>query len=395
MGEKVIQGLLAFCGLLSVLTTTAIVFSLIGPTIGFFELVDPIDFLTGTDWSPSFEPASFGVLPIVVGTLSVTLWGMVFAIPIGLGAAIYLREYASPRVRKIVKPVLEILVGIPTVAIGFFAVTFILPSIIQPLWPDGFLGGDQRPFMALAAGLGIGLMIVPIIASISDDAMRAVPAGLREGAYALGSTKLEGRDQGRLPGRPLRDRRLDRARDLPRRRRDDDRPPRRGLDPQPDLQPGRVDPGDDLLHRDHGDGRHLDRIRRLQDDLRRRHRALPDDPGDEHDLDPPRAQVPGGVRVMEAGNAPTPERVRLAVAGARSTTEAMLTNQPRGDVIRNNVFAVLLLIAVVVPLIGLARPADPGVRAREARRSAWISSPTRRRRSTSRTPASARRSSDR
>ena len=190
-GEKLIKALLAFCGLLSVVTTTAIVISLIGPTIGFFDLVGPVDFLFGTDWSPSFEPASFGVLPIVVGTLSVTLWGMLFAIPIGLAIAVYLAEYASPRVRKTVKPIIEVLAGIPTVAIGFFAATFILPSIIQPLWPDNFLGGDNSPFMALAAGLGIGLLVVPVIASISEDAMSAVPRGLREGAYALGATKAK------------------------------------------------------------------------------------------------------------------------------------------------------------------------------------------------------------
>ena len=191
-GEKVIHGLLAACAVLSVLTTTAIVISLIGPTIGFFEVVPVGDFLFGTDWTPQFEPPSFGVLAIVVGTLNVTLWGMLFAIPIGLGAAIYLSEYASPRVRKTVKPTLEILAGIPTVAIGFFAVSFILPEIIQPLWPGDFLGGATgKPFMALAAGLGIGLMIVPIIASISEDAMSAVPRGLHEGAYALGATKAK------------------------------------------------------------------------------------------------------------------------------------------------------------------------------------------------------------
>ena len=191
-GEKAIQGVLALCGILSVLTTTAIVISLIGPTIGFFEVVPIGDFLFGTDWTPQFEPPSFGVLAIVVGTLNVTLWGMMFAIPIGLGAAIYLSEYARPRVRKTVKPVLEILAGIPTVAIGFFAVSFILPEIIVPIWPGDFLGGAEgKPFMALAAGLGIGLMIVPIIASISEDAMSAVPRGLREGAYALGATKAK------------------------------------------------------------------------------------------------------------------------------------------------------------------------------------------------------------
>jgi phosphate transport system permease protein len=190
-GEKVIQGLLAACGVLSVLTTTALVLSLIGPTIGFFEVV-PIDKFLGTEWTPQFEPPSFGVLEIVVGTLNVTLWAMLFAIPIGLGAAIYLSEYARPRVRKTVKPILEILAGIPTVAIGFFALTFILPEIIVPLWPEALHGGAAgKPFMALAAGLGMGLMIVPIIASISEDAMSAVPRGLHEGAYALGATRAK------------------------------------------------------------------------------------------------------------------------------------------------------------------------------------------------------------
>lgn len=190
-GEKAILGLLAACGALSVVTTTAIVASLIGPTIGFFELVPVGDFLFGTDWSPQFQPPSFGVLAIVVGTLNVTLWGMLFAIPVGLGAAIYLSEYARPGVRRAVKPALEVLAGIPTVAIGFFAASFITPEIVQRLWPEGLLGGAGSPFLAISAGLGIGLMIVPIIASISDDAMSAVPDGLREGAYALGATRAK------------------------------------------------------------------------------------------------------------------------------------------------------------------------------------------------------------
>jgi phosphate transport system permease protein len=190
-GEKAIQGLLALCGILSVLTTTAIVLSLIGPTVGFFEVVSVGEFF-GTEWTPQFEPPSFGVLAIVAGTVNVTIWGLVFAIPIGLGSAIYLSEYATPRVRRAVKPVLEVLAGIPTVAIGFFAVSFLLPELIQPIWPDWLHGGAAgKPFMALAAGLGIGLLIVPIIASLSDDAMSAVPRGLREGAYAMGATKRE------------------------------------------------------------------------------------------------------------------------------------------------------------------------------------------------------------
>ncbi|HEX8688962.1 MAG TPA: phosphate ABC transporter permease subunit PstC [Solirubrobacterales bacterium] len=190
-GEKFIQGLLALCAVLSVLTTTVIVLSLLGPTIGFFEIVPASEFFFEVDWTPQFEPPSFGVLAIVAGTLNVALWAMLFAIPIGLGAAIYLSEYATPRVRRTVKPVLEILAGIPTVAIGIFAVTFILPEIIQPLWPGELLGGVEKPFMALAASLGIGLMVVPIIASISEDAMSAVPRGLREGAYAMGATRMK------------------------------------------------------------------------------------------------------------------------------------------------------------------------------------------------------------
>jgi phosphate transport system permease protein len=186
-GEKVIQGFLAACAVLSVVTTTAIVVALVGPALGFFDEVAPGDFFLKTEWAPAQD--LFGVLPLVVGTMSVVLWGMLFAIPIGLGAAIYLSEYAPRRVRKAIKPVLEILAGIPTVAIGFFGVSLVTP-VLQDIWPGEFLGGPPGFFNALAAGLCIGLMIVPIISSISEDAMSAVPAGLREGAYALGSSKM-------------------------------------------------------------------------------------------------------------------------------------------------------------------------------------------------------------
>jgi len=189
-GEKAIFALLAGCAVLSVVTTTAIVISLVVPSIQFFGEVSITDFLFGTDWGPTFTPASFGVLPIVVGTLSVTLWAMVFAIPIGLGSAIYLSEYASRRVRRAVKPILEILAGIPTIAFGYFALIFITPQL-QKIWPGHFLGGPPLLFSVLGGGLAIGLMIVPIIASISEDAMSAVPRGLREGAYALGATKAK------------------------------------------------------------------------------------------------------------------------------------------------------------------------------------------------------------
>lgn len=188
-GERAIYWGLAACAGVSVVTTTAIVISLILPSLEFFGEVSVLDFLTGTDWGPTFSPASFGVLPIVVGTISVTMWALVFAIPVGLGAAIYLSEYASRRTRKIIKPMLEILAGIPTVALGFFALVFITP-FIQDVWP-GFLGDEPGIFSVAAAGLAIGLMIVPIIASVSEDAMSAVPGGLREGAYALGATKAK------------------------------------------------------------------------------------------------------------------------------------------------------------------------------------------------------------
>jgi phosphate transport system permease protein len=187
-GEKAIQGLLALCAAISVITTTAIVISLLGPSIGFFGEVDLLDFLFGTNWSPVVRPQSYGVLPIVVGTLSVTLWGLLFAVPIGLLSAIYLSQYARPGVRKLVKPMLEVLAGIPTVAIGFFAFSLITPAL-QDFWP-GFLGDEPNIFNALAAALAIGLLIVPIIASISEDAMSSVPNGLREGAFALGSSRM-------------------------------------------------------------------------------------------------------------------------------------------------------------------------------------------------------------
>ena len=186
-GEKLIKGVLALCALLSVVTTTAIVVSLLIPTLDFLSEVSLSDFLFGTVWAPTFTPADFGVLPVLVGTLSTSLWGMLVAVPIGLAAAVFLSEYASPRVRKVIKPVLEVLAGIPTVAIGIFGLIFLSP-LIEDVLP--FMV-NVPPFSAGVAGIAIGLMIVPIIASISDDSMRAVPQGLREAAYGLGATRMK------------------------------------------------------------------------------------------------------------------------------------------------------------------------------------------------------------
>ena len=184
-GEKAVFAFLFLCAAISVAVTTAIVISLLLPALSFFREVPVGDFLFGTVWAPTFTPADFGVLPIVVGTFSTALWGMLFAIPVGLGAAIYLAEYAKPRVRKTIKPILEVLEGIPTVAIGIFALIFLSPLIEQVL---PFMV-NVPPFSAGIAGLAVGLMLIPTISSISSDAMMSVPAGLREAAYGMGATK--------------------------------------------------------------------------------------------------------------------------------------------------------------------------------------------------------------
>jgi phosphate transport system permease protein len=186
-GERAVIGVLFACAALSVLVTIGIIVSLIPPTVEFFEQVDIGEFLTGTTWAPLFTPPSFGVLPIVVGTLVTTACALAVALPCGLGTAVFLNEYAHRRVRSVLKPVIEVLAGIPTVVYGYFAVKFISPYV-QDLWPIG-----DRPgvFNALSAGLVMGIMILPTVASLSEDALAAVPAGLREGAYALGSSRYE------------------------------------------------------------------------------------------------------------------------------------------------------------------------------------------------------------
>jgi phosphate transport system permease protein len=174
---------LALCALVSVATTVGIVVALFVPAFEFFGEVSVVDFLTGTDWSPLFEPPSFGVLPLIAGTLLVTGCACLVCVPFGLGAAIYLSEYAKPRSRKILKPILEILAGIPTVVYGYFALTFVTPRLQE-------IGVPVGVFSALSAGLVMGVMLLPTVASISEDSMSAVPQDLRDGAYALGSTRL-------------------------------------------------------------------------------------------------------------------------------------------------------------------------------------------------------------
>jgi phosphate transport system permease protein len=185
--EKAIVVFLALCAVLSVAVTSAIVISLLIPTIDFFRQVSLDRFFLDTVWAPRQATGRFGVWPIVAGTVNVVVWALLVAIPVGLASAIYLSEYASPRVRKVVKPVLEVLAGIPTVAVGLFAFLFLRPAaeVVLPFldWTSLFSVG--------VAGVAVGLMIVPLVASISDDAMRAVPRALREGGYGLGASKLK------------------------------------------------------------------------------------------------------------------------------------------------------------------------------------------------------------
>jgi phosphate transport system permease protein len=181
--EHLIKGALLACAVVSVATTFAIIASLAAETVDFFRDVPLADYFTGTTWAPTFAPPRFGVLPLVSATLLITGIGALVAFPIGLGTAIYLSEYARPRVRKTVKPVLEILAGIPTVVFGYFALTFVTPSLLQPLVPG------TRIFNSLSAGLVVGVMIVPLVASISEDAMRAVPGSLRQAAFAMGASR--------------------------------------------------------------------------------------------------------------------------------------------------------------------------------------------------------------
>jgi len=183
-GETLIRLALMACAAVSVVTTVGILFALLEPTVEFFREVSPGEFFTGTDWSPLFSPSSFGVLPLLIGTLSTTLWACLVALPFGLGAAIYMSEYARPRTRRWLKPSLEVLAGIPTVVYGYFALTF-----VTPLLQD--IGLPVEVFNALAAGLVMGVMVLPTVASLSDDAMTAVPMALREGAYGLGASKLQ------------------------------------------------------------------------------------------------------------------------------------------------------------------------------------------------------------
>lgn len=187
MSERIIEVLLFLSAALGVVTTLGIVIVLLFETFEFFREVNPIAFFTGTTWSASIQPRVFGVLALVSGTVLVAGIALVIAVPLGLLSAVLLSDYAPPRVRTVIKPLLETIAGIPTIVLGFFAINFVSPQLLIPILGSRNIGG----FSALAGGIVVGLLVTPLIASISEDSMRAVPRGMREGAYAMGATKFE------------------------------------------------------------------------------------------------------------------------------------------------------------------------------------------------------------
>lgn len=182
--ERVVESALRLCTVATILVTATILWVLFSESLNFFREISPLEFLTGTRWAPLFRPASYGVLPLVVGSLMVVSISALLAIPVGLGVAIYLSEYASQRLRTVLKPVLEILAGIPSLVYGYLALTSITP-VLRHFIPD------LQIFNGLSAGIVVGVMILPMIASLCEDSLRAVPQALREGAHALGATPCE------------------------------------------------------------------------------------------------------------------------------------------------------------------------------------------------------------
>lgn len=184
LANSIAKNIFLFFAMISIFTTIGIILSLFTNSTGFFEKVTVWEFLTGTEWTPLFADPHFGVLPLITGTLIITVGAAFISIPIGLCSAIYLSEYARPNVRKILKPLLEILAGIPSIVYGFFALTSITP-VLQKILPQ------TEIFNAASGSIAVGIMTIPLVSSLSEDALKAVPDSLRHGAYALGATKLE------------------------------------------------------------------------------------------------------------------------------------------------------------------------------------------------------------
>jgi phosphate transport system permease protein len=184
LANSIAKNIFLFFTMISIFTTAGIILSLVMDSSGFFKMVSLKDFLLGTQWTPLFNDPQFGVLPLLTGTFVITFFAAIISIPVGLLSAIYLSEYANPKVRKTLKPFIEILAGIPSIVYGYFALTWITP-MLRNILPN------TEVFNAASASIAIGIMTIPLVSSLSEDALRAVPDSLRQGAYALGSTKME------------------------------------------------------------------------------------------------------------------------------------------------------------------------------------------------------------
>lgn len=202
LGERIIHGWMAVCAAVAIVITIGIVLAFVEPTYQFFQEVSPARFFSTEPWAPNFAPNGFGVLRLVTGTLAIVLYSCAIALPAGLATAIFMNEYASKRTRTVLKPVLEVLEGVPTVVYGLFAVFFVGP-LLKDNWPDWLPGkvGEEPGFQfVLAAGLVLGIMIIPTVGSVAQDAMAAIPSGLREAAYGLGSTRMQVATKVVVPG---------------------------------------------------------------------------------------------------------------------------------------------------------------------------------------------------
>ena len=339
------------------------------------------DFLFGTKWTPLLggDQQSFGVIPLLTGTLYLTAIGLVVAIPLGLLAAIYLSEYAPQRVRKVVKPVLELLAGVPTIVFGYFALTFFTPEVLR-----GVFGLDVNQFNALSAGIILGLLVLPTIASVAEDALTAVPASLREGAFGLGASKLQVSLRVVFPAALSG---VVAALILGASRAVGEtviilvaggQVARLGLDPT-----GRL-PVDGRVHRRDLARRHPDGLDQVRDDLRRRHGAVRHDARAQRALDPARQPLPPGVRMtgaqIAADGAHADERPAAALDGLARRRHRL----PRDHVPRRSRSG----------SSGSARSSSTS-RATGSRGSRGTSSPASRRGSSRSAPASSRRSSGR
>jgi phosphate transport system permease protein len=199
--EWLVEASLVISASISIAVTVGIVFVLLNETViphfggveskkPFFQLVSPVEFFTQTRWTPQFADKHFGVIPLVAGTFMVAGIAAMFGLPFGILSAVYLSEYATPKTRNIIKPLLEMLAGVPTVVYGYFALKFVTPIILKPIF-GGLFGMDVEQFNALSGGIVVGIMIMPMVCSLTEDALRAVPKSLREAGYALGATKYD------------------------------------------------------------------------------------------------------------------------------------------------------------------------------------------------------------